>query len=212
MSRFIGMLRVVAVAGAAVVVLAPLGTEVAGATTTTKPGAPTITSVTPGDRSANVSYKKGSTGGTTIFFYKVTCTSSDGGSTHSNSERSSPTRVYDLTAGKTYTCTVVARNKHGYSPASAPSAAFIVGPNPPPTVPGAPTITGATPGVESVTVTYTAPASDGGAKILDYRITCTSSDGGVTRSTPERRSPTTVRHLTGAEDLHLHRDRTEQGR
>ena len=180
--------------------LAPVGTTVVGATTkTTKPGAPTITSVTPGDRSAKVSFKRpASNGGTTIFFYKVTCVSSNGGSTHSNSERHSPIRVFNLTAGKTYTCTVVARNKHGYGPASAPSAAFIVGPKPPPTVPGAPTITGVTPGVESIAVTYAAPASDGGAKILRYKITCTSSDGGVTRSNEEQRSPTTVRRLTGA--------------
>jgi hypothetical protein len=45
-------------------------------------------------------------------------------------------------------------------------------------VPSAPTIGTATAGNGQATVTFTAPASDGGSQILDYRVT--SSPGGVT--------------------------------
>jgi large repetitive protein len=187
----------VAVLGTALAALVPMGTTAAGATTITVPGAPTITSISRGDHSVRINFRRPeSNGGSTIFYYKAVCTSSDGGSTRTNSERSSPMRVSNLTATKTYTCTVAARNKRGFGPASAPSAAFVALPPPPPTVPGAPTITSAVAGVQSVTVTYTAPASDGGATISSYKVTCMSSDGGVTRSNDERKSPTRVTHLT----------------
>src|SRR5690348_8518388 len=41
---------------------------------------------------------------------------------------------------------------------------------PSPTVPGAPTSVSATPGETSATVTWTAPASDGGSPILQYEV------------------------------------------
>ncbi len=195
--RYKAGLCAVTIVGGALGALAPLGVTAAGATTETVPGAPTITSVAPGDHSVRINFRRPeSNGGSTIFFYKATCTSSDGGASRTNSERNSPIRVFNMTAAKTYTCTVKARNKHGYGPSSAPSAAFVVRPLPPPTVPGAPTITSVTAGVESVTVAYAAPVSDGGARIFQYKVTCTSSDGGVTRSNEERKSPTKVGHLT----------------
>ena len=46
------------------------------------------------------------------------------------------------------------------------------------TVPGAPTIGTATAGNAQATVTFTAPGSNGGSPILDYRAT--SSPGGIT--------------------------------
>ena len=165
----------------------------------TVPGAPAITSVTPGDRSISVVYTApASDGGDKIFAYSVTCTSSNGGTTRSETEHSSPTRVDGLTPGKTYACSVTARNRVGSGPASVASSAVIVLPNPPPTVPGAPSITSATAGVQSVTVAFTPPASDGGEKIFDYKATCTSSDGGVTHSDDGRGSPVQVRHLTAS--------------
>ena len=50
----------------------------------------------------------------------------------------------------------------------------------------------ATAGLRSVTVTYSPPASDGGASITEYRVACTSSDGGESNSKTEHASPTTV--------------------
>src|SRR4051794_1431588 len=99
----------------------------AGAKTTkpTKPGAPTITSVTPGVRSVKVAFDKpASNGGAKIVNYRAVCTSSDGGKKHANEGPRSPIRVGGLTPGKTYTCTVSAKNKVGRGPASAPSDPF----------------------------------------------------------------------------------------
>ena len=51
--------------------------------------------------------------------------------------------------------------------------------------PGAPTVTGVTPGLGSVNVSYSPPASDGGSHITEYKVACFSSDGGVSKSETE---------------------------
>ena len=60
------------------------------------------------------------------------------------------------------------------------------------TVPGAPTIGTATTGNAQATVSFTAPASDGGAAITTYRVT--STPGGIT--TTGATSPITITGLT----------------
>lgn len=60
------------------------------------------------------------------------------------------------------------------------------------TVPGAPTIGTATAGNAQATVTFTAPASDGGSPITGYRVT--STPGGITATGAA--SPITVTGLT----------------
>ena len=62
----------------------------------------------------------------------------------------------------------------------------------PTTVPGAPTIGTATGGNAQATVTFTAPASDGGSPITGYRVT--SSPGGITATGSS--SPITITGLT----------------
>jgi hypothetical protein len=90
-----------------------------------KPDAPTITAVTPGFHSVKVAFDKpASNGGAKITNYRVVCTSSDGGRKAANEGPKSPIKVSGLRTGKTYTCTVSAKNKAGRGPASAPSAAF----------------------------------------------------------------------------------------
>ena len=89
----------------------------------TVPGAPTITSATAGHHSVTVTFTPpASNGGSSIFEYKAVCTSSNGGRTRSNTRHASPIKVNDLSSGKTYTCTVAARNRKGLGAASAPSA------------------------------------------------------------------------------------------
>jgi len=68
--------------------------------------------------------------------------------------------------------------------------AFFAGPVA--TVPGAPTIGTATEGNAQATVTFTAPASDGGSPITGYRVT--STPGGITATGAA--SPITVTGLT----------------
>ena len=54
-----------------------------------------------------------SNGGAKISSYRATCVSSDGGAPHADNEPKSTVRVVGLTALKTYTCTVAARNASG---------------------------------------------------------------------------------------------------
>ena len=92
----------------------------------TVPGAPAITSVTAKHHAIQVVYTPpASNGGTRITRYQVVCTSNDGGGTHTKSDEHSPTVVSSLAAGRTYTCTVAARNKIGFSPLSAPSSPVV---------------------------------------------------------------------------------------
>ncbi|MGO9874606.1 MAG: fibronectin type III domain-containing protein, partial [Acidimicrobiia bacterium] len=160
------------------------------------PGAPTITSATAGLENVSVAFSPPApNGAVNIFDYDATCISSDGGVTRTHTEEASPIVVANLTAGSTYTCTVLAENSAGFGPPSAPSAPVVtLGP---PTAPGAPSITSATAGTKSVTVAFSPPASDGGATIVDYRSTCVSSDGGVTRSHDASASPILVAQLNG---------------
>ena len=76
--------------------------------------------------------------------------------------------------GSTVRCVVTATNAVGSASANSNNTATVAA-----AVPGAPTIGTATnAGAASVTVTYTAPASNGGATITLY--TATSSPGGIT--------------------------------
>jgi titin len=61
-----------------------------------------------------------------------------------------------------------------------------------PSKPGAPTITSVTPGVRSVKVTFDKPSDNGGARIVNYRVVCTSNDGGRKGANEGRRSPIRV--------------------
>ncbi len=159
----------------------------------TVPGAPTVTSITPGVRSAKVAFTKpADNGGSKITSYRVKCTSTDGGAARAREATKSPIFVAGLTAGKTYTCTVRARNKVGPGPASAPSDPFVVKA----TVPGAPTITSVAGVKQGVKIGFDKPTDTGGAKITSYRAKCTSSNGGSTGARAGASSPITVNGLT----------------
>jgi titin len=157
------------------------------------PGAPTIGTATGGNASATVAFTApASNGGMTITSYTATCTSSNGGAMGSASGPSSPVVVGSLTNGKTYTCTVTATNIVGTGPASGASNAVT----PATTVPGAPVIGAATRGNGSVSVAFSPPSTDGGSPITSFNASCTSSDGGVSRSGSSGASPVVVSGLT----------------
>ena len=84
--------------------------------------------------------------------------------------------ITGLTNGTAYTFTVVARNPRGDGPASTPSSAIT-----PRTVPGAPTGVTGTPANNSVAVSWSAPASNGGSAVISY--TAKVSPGGSTCTT-----------------------------
>lgn len=131
------------------------------------PSEPIITSVVGGDGEVTIYFDPPtSDGGSTITSYTVT--SSPGGFSATGS--SSPITVTGLTNGTSYTFTVVATNSVGdSSPSTASSSVTPTAP----TVPSAPTITGTTAGDGEVTITFTAPTSDGGSTILSYTVTST---------------------------------------
>ena len=132
------------------------------------PGAPTGVTATPGDVSASVSFTApASSGGSAITSYTVT--SSPGGLTQTGA--SSPLTVTGLTNGTAYTFTVTATNTAGAGAVSSASTAVT-----PRTVPGAPTIGTATPGNVSASVSFTAPASNGGSAITSYTVTSSPGD------------------------------------
>ena len=163
------------------------------ATPSTVPGAPTgVTATSYANTKSVVSWTApASNGGAAITGYTVTATDTttpaNGGQTASSS--ASPVTVTGLTNGDAYTFTVTATNGSGVGPASAPSA-----PATPATIPGAPTnVAGSSYANTQSVVSWTPPASNGGAAITNYTVT--SSPGGFTCST--------VGHL-------LHRDRPDQ--
>jgi subtilisin-like proprotein convertase family protein len=159
------------------------------------PGAPSGVVVTvTGPTSTSVAFTApASNGGSAITSYYVQCTSSTGGAARSGTGAASPVSVTLLTTGATYQCRTRATNAVGTGPYSAYSASFV----PTTVAPGAPsnvvvTVTGAT----SASVSFAAPASDGGSAITSYYVQCTSTNGGAARSGTGASSPISVTGLT----------------
>jgi hypothetical protein len=155
-----------------------IGTSVASAASSSvtplgAPSSPTITGVVSGDAQVAVSFTApSSNGGSAITSY--TATSSLGSITGTISQSGDGTiTVTGLTNGTPYTFTVTATNAIGTSVASAASSLVT-----PLGSPSSPTITGVVTGDEQVTVSFSAPSSNGGSVITSY--TATSSPGGLT--------------------------------
>jgi fibronectin type 3 domain-containing protein len=85
--------------------------------------------------------------------------------------------ISGLTIGSPYTFTVEAFNRWGTGLSSAPSSPIIAA-----DVPSAATITALAAGNKRVQVTWTAPASDGGLAVGQYKVT--ASPGGAFCQTP----------------------------
>jgi hypothetical protein len=154
------------------VISAPYGpTTVVPATV---PGPPTSVSGASGNVQATISWlAPTSNGGSPITTYTVT--SSPGGLTCTTATLSCV--VTGLTNGSSYTFTVTATNAVGTGPASAPSPAVTLAA----TVPGALTVVVGVTGNAEVTLSWLAPASNGGSAITSYTVT--SSPGGFTCTT-----------------------------
>ena len=153
------------------------------------PTAPKVSTLTRGSNSVSVAFLAPANNGAVITGYSVTCTSSNGGTTQSNTGASSPIVVSSLTNAKSYACYMTATNAIGTSLNGA-SSVFVAA-----AVPDAPTVVTVTATKGTATVRFTAPAANGAA-ITKYTATCTSSDGGLTKSGIYTRSPVTVLQLT----------------
>ena len=138
------------------------------ATPATVPGAPTNVTVTPGDSSLYVEWDGPAyDGGAYVSSFLVTATD-DNDNTYTCLAGSGLTPIWTactisgITNGVVYTITVVATNRAGDSQASTAVTET------PLTTPDLPQQVAATPGVSSVTVSWTAPLGDGGSPILGY--------------------------------------------
>jgi titin len=160
------------------------------------PSPPSAVRAVPGPANASsgsltVSFTPGANNGSPITSFTATCTSSNGGASRSLSRAASPIIVANLTTAKSYKCTVRATSAHGTSPASAASLAVIVGS---PAVPTAVTATRVSSGQLRVAFT---PGANNGSTITSFTTTCTSTNGGTTRSKTATAGPITVTSLTG---------------
>jgi hypothetical protein len=146
-----------------------------GGDSATTPGAPTIGSATPGNAQASVTWSApADNGGTAITGYQVQVRS--GGGSWGTAATAGPSAtgaiVTGLTNGTTYSVRVIATNAIGDGSPSATVTVTPAAPVSPPaaTAPGAPAIGTATPGNAASTVTWSAPASNGGSAITGYTV------------------------------------------
>jgi titin len=139
-------------------------------------GAPTALVATPGNAQASLSWTAPtSTGGSAIVGYRIE-RSTDAGATWTsvvaNTGSTATTAIASgLTNGTSYLFRVTAINSGG---AGIPSASTVTTPL---TVPGAPASLVATGGDTSVTLSWTAPSSDGGSTVSSYAVEMSSNNG-----------------------------------
>ncbi|WP_426978011.1 peroxidase family protein [Pseudarthrobacter sp. O4] len=133
----------------------------------TAPGAPAIGTATAGDASATLTWTApASDGGSPITGYRVQAfAGTTVAATQTVTGNVGTVVVTGLTNGTAYTFDVAAINAVGTGAASAASNLAT-----PATIAGAPTIGTATAGGASATLTWTAPASNGGSAITGYRV------------------------------------------
>nr|WP_240619385.1 fibronectin type III domain-containing protein [Blastococcus sp. TF02-8] len=156
-----------------------VGTGPASAATTAvtpapgPPTAPRTPTAVAGNARASVSWTApASDGGSPITGYVVTA--SPGGASCVTSTLACA--VTGLTNGTAYTFSIVATNSAGTGPASTATTAVT----PAPSAPTAPRSPVATSGSRQVTVTWTAPADDGGSPITGYSVTAAPGGGTCT--------------------------------
>jgi hypothetical protein len=139
--------------------------------TTSPPSAPQVVTATPGDRQATVSWiAPASTGGSPITGYTIF--TFIGGPTVTAGADATSVDVTGLTNGTSYYFNMKAANAIGTSATSGDTARVIpFGP------PDAPTQVSATPGVDSIDVTWSPPENDGGKSITGYIVIAKSGSG-----------------------------------
>lgn len=149
---------------------AAVTTVVASATAST---APQSLVATPGNQSVKLSWKApASNGGAPIDKYAVQVYSGAVGWKNIAFPTTLSYTASGLTNGTKYSYRILAHNAAGWS---APSAGVTAVPR---TVPSAPLSPAASPGNQSVTLSWKLPASTGGAPVISYTVEWATSTGG----------------------------------
>jgi hypothetical protein len=156
------------------------------------PFEPTITSITPGNGQLTVAFTAPlSDGNYPITTYKY---SLNGGALQNASATTSPFTISSLTNGTSYNVYIVATNSLGDSSASNIISAT------PRTLPSAPTLESLTPGNTTISMAFTAPASDGGSAILGYKY---NLNGGAFIDISNQTSPYLITGLTNVQSYSI---------
>ena len=143
------------------------------------PDAPTVTSATGGTGTITVAWTPGADNGSPITKFSVWRGTASGGETlFTNIGTATSWTDATVANGTTYYYQVTATNANGVSAKSNERSATPVSTV---TTPGAPTAVSATAGNGQATVSWTAPASNGGSAISGY--TATASPGGASCTT-----------------------------
>jgi hypothetical protein len=141
----------------------------ASATPRTTPGAPIITTLTPGNTQVVVSWSAPANGGSAITDYDLEYSSNSGSTwtawASGTTSTATSATVTGLTNGTAYIFRVLAKNAAGSSANSSTSSSST-----PRTVPNRPGTTVLTAGDRQILVTWDAPSSNGGSAITDYTV------------------------------------------
>ena len=163
----------------------------AAITPATIPGAPTLTAITipntnPSGRLA-LAFTAGNTGGSAITGYEF---SINGGATWTALTGTSNLLIEGLTNGVSYTISIRALNAQGVGPASNEISAAPTGPA------DAPVISGVVAENQSLTVSFSAPANNGGSAITGYRYQIRGLSGVWSAWTAVTAQPLVINSLT----------------
>ncbi|MHB8606240.1 MAG: PKD domain-containing protein, partial [Thermoplasmatota archaeon] len=151
---------------------------IAGCGGSSVPGAPTGLSATAGNGQVSLSWTAPSNGGSAITNYKIYRSTTSGSETSYSQTGGSNTSYVDkkATNGVTYYYKVSAVNSIGEGALSNEASATPTAP----TVPGAPTSLTATAGNAQISLSWTAPSSNGGSAITNYKIYRGTTSGSET--------------------------------
>ena len=174
------------------------------------PGAPIIGTATTSPGSATVSWTAPPSGWLAITGYSVRVVNpanAQVGALRPAAAGATSLTITGLVAGTTYTFQASALNMFGAGPLSAESNPVTAEPapvTPAATAPGAPAVGSATAGNATATLSWTAPASDGGSAITGYAIIAVDTAGNPAASAIATPTATTAT-VTGLTNTHSYR-------
>ena len=154
------------------------------------PSAPTNLAANSLDASASVAFTPpASDGGAAISTYQYSVDDGTTWITRNPASTTSPLVIAGLTNGTTYSVRLRAVNSVG---GGSPSDPVVVTPR---STPGAPTIVVGEPGNSGASLSFTAPASDGGAPISNYQYSTDNGASWITRTPASTASPLVITGL-----------------